>query len=210
MIESALDSPFGQRPRVRVQDVVAASNSQEAEVEHINSTEVSALPLHSPSQTLQTDNVKGSSALEVLIPEIDTSLLHPAVRDLGLNPMVGENLHIGGRLRYFLPNWQKLTQDSFILQDVQGLQIPFLTPPVQNSLPVQNTSIKTSILINTEVQDMLVKGAIKQVQPCKGQFLSPVFLVPKKDRGNRPVINLKKLNQNIEYQHFKMEGIQSV
>ena len=57
---------------------------------------------------------------------------------------------------------------------------------------------------------MLVKGAIKQVQPCKGQFLSPVFFVPKKDGGNRPVINLKKLNQNIEYQHFKMEGIQSL
>ena len=57
---------------------------------------------------------------------------------------------------------------------------------------------------------MLQKGAIIEVLPCKDQFLSPVFLVPKKDRGNRPVINLKKLNQYIEYQHFKMEGIQAL
>ena len=57
---------------------------------------------------------------------------------------------------------------------------------------------------------MLSKGAVRDVQPCKGQFLSPFFVVPKKDGGNRPVINLERLNQNTEYQHFKMEGIQSL
>ena len=41
----------------------------------------------------------------------------------------------------------------------------------------------------------------------KGEFISPIFLVPKKDRGSRPVINLKRLNSHIVYQHFKMEGL---
>jgi hypothetical protein len=34
-----------------------------------------------------------------------------------------------------------------------------------------------------------------------------MFIVPKKDGGNRPVINLKPLNQFLVYEHFKMEGI---
>ena len=48
----------------------------------------------------------------------------------------------------------------------------------------------------------------------KGMSTSPksvcehrVFLVGKRDGGNRPVINFKKLNKLIPYQHFKMEGL---
>ena len=41
-------------------------------------------------------------------------------------------------------------------------------------------------------------------------FVSSVFLVPKKGGGQRPVVNLKPLNQYLPYQHFKMEGIHKV
>ena len=41
----------------------------------------------------------------------------------------------------------------------------------------------------------------------KGEVISAIFLVPKKDGGSRPVINLKRLNSHIVYQHFKMEGL---
>lgn len=37
--------------------------------------------------------------------------------------------------------------------------------------------------------------------------MSTVFLVPKKDGSQRPVINLKKLNEYVQTEHFKMEGI---
>jgi len=40
-----------------------------------------------------------------------------------------------------------------------------------------------------------------------GEFLSSVFLVKKKDGGNRPEINLEELNSFVTYQHFKMEGL---
>lgn len=57
---------------------------------------------------------------------------------------------------------------------------------------------------------MLSKGVIVQVLPCKNLFLSNLFLVPKNDRDQRPVINLKNLNHFVMYQHFKMEGLYMV
>ena len=64
-------------------------------------------------------------------------------------------------------------------------------------------------LVKLEVKEMLKKGAIRKVQPSKGEFVSNLFLVKKKDGGQRPVINLKQLNAYIPYCHFKMEGLLS-
>ena len=41
-------------------------------------------------------------------------------------------------------------------------------------------------------------------------YLSSLFLVPKKGGVQRPVVNLKPLNQFLPYEHFKMEGIHMV
>ena len=54
---------------------------------------------------------------------------------------------------------------------------------------------------------MLEKGAIREAIHCKDQFVSHLFLVSKKDGGQRPVINLKELNTFLPYKHFKMEGL---
>ena len=46
----------------------------------------------------------------------------------------------------------------------------------------------------------------RDLKPLGRGIYQQLFLVEKKDGGNRPVINLKHLNQFIPYQHFKMEG----
>ena len=46
-----------------------------------------------------------------------------------------------------------------------------------------------------------------EVSPCDNEFISTVFLVPKKTGDFRPVINLKPLNQFVEKIHFKIENI---
>ena len=56
---------------------------------------------------------------------------------------------------------------------------------------------KKKSLVDQEIQEMLKKGAIKPVHSFQKQFLSPIGLAPKKDSGQGPVSNLKKLNQNI-------------
>ena len=199
--------------RPHAADLCVEAGYRSLEEEVINrQTEVSVFTLPQVSAEIPTQEQLGpekKSTPEPSVPVLDQNLLHQAVRDLNLSQVEGD-FPIGGRLRFFLQNWEKLTQDSFILLTVQGMQIPFMEIPVQTSFQNQTPSLKNATLIDVEVQDMLQKGAIIEVLPCKDQFLSPVFLVPKKDGGNRPVINLKKLNQYIEYQHFKMEGIQAL
>ena len=54
---------------------------------------------------------------------------------------------------------------------------------------------------------MVDKNAISRVCQKQEGFLSQLFMVPKKDGGQRPIINLKKLNSFVQTEHFKMEGI---
>ena len=69
-------------------------------------------------------------------------------------------------------------------------------------------SLSHQAVLNQEVQALLDKKAVHQVQNNDSTgFTSSLFVVPKKDGGNRPVVNLKLLNQFLVYKHFKMEGI---
>ena len=104
----------------------------------------------------------------------------------------------------------KITQGPWVLQVVQGYQIEFMKPPVQ-LVPARMPSLPPTLetVLDQEVQELLNKEAVhlvKQRVVTEG-FISALFVVPKKDRGNRPVVNLKPLNQCITYEHFKMEGI---
>jgi hypothetical protein len=60
-----------------------------------------------------------------------------------------------------------------------------------------------------EVKKLLGKGAIELVPPGQESqgFYSTFFIVPKKDGGLRPILNLKPLNVYMEKSHFKMETL---
>ena len=133
--------------------------------------------------------------------------VHPLVLNLFPKGEIG-NFPLAGRLQYFLENWKILTNDPKILEWVSGLKIDFQEEPFQERVPHQaQMSMQESELINQEVEAMLRKGPVHLVHSKDSQFLSKLFLVPKKDWGNRPVINLKALNSFIPYSHFKMEGL---
>ncbi len=42
-----------------------------------------------------------------------------------------------------------------------------------------------------------------------GQFISPIFLTPKKDGSYRMILNVKQFNTHVAYYHFKMDTLAS-
>ena len=64
--------------------------------------------------------------------------------------------------------------------------------------------------IISEVNKLLKKGIVINAAHEEGEFISPIFLRTKPDVTNRVILNLKNLNQTLEYNHFKMETIHSV
>ena len=161
------------------------------------------------------EHLNRKEKLQIAKEILETSLqivptdIQPALRKLELDTSVlSRSLPLAGRLQFFQTNWRLLTQDQYILQIVTGVVIPFQQTPLQTNMPPHishNQSEKENI--EQEIAAMLQKGAIQVVSPMKGEFISPIFLVPKKDGGSKPVINLKRLNFHIVYQHFKMEGL---
>ena len=96
---------------------------------------------------------------------------------------------------------------SFKLSQVITLS---LSLPHQAKLPTSPNFSKNEVnLIDDEVQKLIKKGAITEVTHCKNEFISNIFLVPKKTGDFRPVINLKPLNHFVDKIHFKMENIQN-
>ena len=61
-----------------------------------------------------------------------------------------------------------------------------------------------------KIKNLLQKGVIKESQHEEGEFISPIFLVPKSEDSFRMILNLKRLNENMPYIHFKMETIKSI
>ena len=61
-----------------------------------------------------------------------------------------------------------------------------------------------------EVESLLEKGAIEQDYEDSPGFYFFLFLVPKKEGGQRPVINLKPLNEYIRKKPFHMTTLKEV
>ena len=83
------------------------------------------------------------------------------------------------------------------------------TPPVRPAPPEITLDSQQERALSQEIDNLLRKGAIHTTSASDGYF-SPMFVVPKKGGGWRPVINLRSLNQFIYNPHFKMENISSL
>lgn len=117
-----------------------------------------------------------------------------------------------GNLKNHKPNWQKITSNQEILSQIQGTKLPFLENPKQKSklnLNPKFSEIETAA-IDKEITKLLQKGVIKESLHEKDEFISPIFVTPKRDGGYRLILNLKKLNENMEYIHFKMHGLTEI
>ena len=71
-------------------------------------------------------------------------------------------------------------------------------------------SSKEELFLACEIKNLLQKGVIKESRHEEGEFISQIFLVPKSEDSFEMILNLKKLNENMPYIHFKMETIKSI
>ena len=63
--------------------------------------------------------------------------------------------------------------------------------------------------VNNMIQEYLGKGIVEESTHEEGEVISQIFLRPKKNGEYRLILNLKQLNQHIEYIHFKMDTFAS-
>ncbi|XP_042143214.1 uncharacterized protein LOC121833742 isoform X2 [Ixodes scapularis] len=114
-----------------------------------------------------------------------------------------------GRLAYCREAWRLLTHDAWVLQTTQGYKLEFAqVPAIQglHNVPTRGQSNQ----VREAVSELVRKGAVSRVPPSEVKFLSPFFIVPKKDNKMRPILDLRQLNESVQHNHFKMEGWHSV
>ena len=89
-----------------------------------------------------------------------------------------------------------------------GEKIKFSSLPYQLKAPKQNTfSVLEQLAVEQEIKELLAKGVIVQSTHEQDEFISPIFLRPKPDGSYRMILNLRGLNEYVEYRHFKMDSI---
>lgn len=120
---------------------------------------------------------------------------------------------VAGRLTYFLNEWEKITNDQWVLSIIkEGYKLEFLQKPKFQGIRETKVNLKDLDIITEEINSLLKKGAIEKVSRTKAMagFYSTLFLVAKKNGEMRPVINLKPLNKYLRKQHFKMDTLTKV
>jgi len=129
-----------------------------------------------------------------------------AAIDTGSTPTV-EVSNLAGRISAFYHAWELLTDDSFILNTVQGYRLVFERPPSQLAPPPPPRFDRgfSEEEVAAAIRTLEEQQAISRCLPVEGQFLNTFFLVPKPGTETRFVLNCKKLNVFLEIEKFQLE-----
>ena len=78
----------------------------------------------------------------------------------------------------------------------------YSTENLQSSTLVSHISTKKEEeALDREIADLITKKAVEEVDFCQARFVSPMFIMPKKDRGRRRPV-LQSMNQYVSKAHF--------
>jgi reverse transcriptase-like protein len=112
----------------------------------------------------------------------------------------------------YIKEWKNLTDDEFVLQAIKNFKIPFIRTPLQRKIPneFKFSNVERDVA-RLAILELIKSGSVFKIEPKPDQFISRIFLVPKKEPGKyRLVINLKYLNNYVDSPHFKMEDYRTV
>ena len=115
---------------------------------------------------------------------------------------------MGGQVEFFGEAWGKLTADPWVLNNVEGVKIPFEEIPEQRATPYpyRITQVEKGKM-DIKMIEMEKKGIIEPTVREEGDWVSNVFPRDKPDGSVRIILDLTQLNLYIEYLHFKMSSL---
>ncbi|KAJ1173150.1 hypothetical protein NDU88_004991 [Pleurodeles waltl] len=121
---------------------------------------------------------------------------------------------VGDRIRHHLPHWEHITTDGWVLQIIRkGYSLPFESAPPYMPPSLHHLPEDHLVLLRQEVTALLAKGAIERLPvPEVGcGCYSCYFLIPKKNKGLRPILDLRDLNYYfLKKEKFKMLALAQV
>ena len=110
------------------------------------------------------------------------------------------------RLQFFTGSWEQITKDHFVLEKIRGYKLVLEQKVFQIKKPHTLSPNKD---LDRAIGKLIISGAIEKCCFTEGQFISSYFLVLKPDGSHRFILNLKKLNDFVKKEHFKMEDIRT-
>jgi len=130
-----------------------------------------------------------SGAAEILRPCFENAWIQGAFSLLALSMIQSVELStrtaidmigrpIAGRIRYCLDSWHKITCSKWVLKVVKDgyrLQLSGRRPIVPYRVKNLSTSDDGALVLDVEVQQMLSKGAIQEVQSSETDIVSCFF-----------------------------------
>ncbi len=115
----------------------------------------------------------------------------------------------------FLTAWELLSNISrWVLQTIEkGYQIQFGSRPPRFMRGLSTKVAPQQVLVmEQEVKSLLEKGAIEYVPHSNREtvFYSRYFIVPNKDGGLRPILDLRVLNDSVRQLKFKIVTLKQI
>ena len=151
----------------------------------------------SPYLKLKKKKEGSERATAPLIPKVCEKLVMSSRSDVVQNMLAKQTSFKAGRLRNFLAQWEGLTSDPVILQYVTGVQIESKGDifPRKISHRPSIFNAKNQAIVQAEIDKLITKGVIVRSSSEKGDFVSTIFLRPKKDGSHCTILNLKQFNE---------------
>ena len=130
---------------------------------------------------------------------------------------------VGGRLRFFWKRWQEIGASRRVCRWFRkGYALPFL--PDCRDIAISWCSVVSppflianypasdpkAAALDSMLQDLLAKNAIRQLPQGAYAFFNRVFLIPKRTGGFRLILDVSKLNEFLRVSSFRMDTVQCI
>ena len=157
-----------------------------------------------PEEQQQPENTVTQQVIDVNCNVSKTSIYKDDLQEKCLHFQTGQ-------VRNYSQHWELLTNDQVILDAIKHYHMEFeLDDAIQNKEPHNiRCSSNERNLISMEISKLLSKGVLELTHRSPGDFISNIFVRPKKDGSYRMILNLKPLKEFVDYHHFKMDTFQT-